>query len=188
DSLFTWQTVFWNEIQSLLNRIGKQPIQILWIGNDYQAVEGEEFFWKTITDSIRFNYPKLRIGYTARTSRIEKFKSWQYFDVIGIQYEIPPDRNYKQQAKIHHLQISKIADSLQKDLWITNLNLLEQDKLLQCKNALRFWQPKPLNGLIVNSIYPISPLTDTLTRFGLEKRTDVIEYLQMINNRKKLKN
>ena len=184
DSLETWKHYYWQELKEILNRIPSNRMQIFWIGNDFQPIETEQEFWKTITDSVRKHplHTNLKIGYAARTERITNLPIWQYFDYIGIQNEIPADRNYKMYAKKHHTEISKFSDSLQKNIWITNLNLLETDKLLQCKNSLRFWESKPISGITVNTIYPITAIHDSVTRFGVAKRPDLIQFLQKINH------
>ena len=121
---------------------------------------------------------KGEIIYALFPYQFEKMDDWETPDLIGIRYHEATDedlRNYYYQL---NRKLGSQLKKHKKDLFISQSNLMGDNKLDMFKNQLRFWdQALKVNGIVLNSLSCRVSLEDEDSFFALGEDDAFKDYL-----------
>jgi hypothetical protein len=172
-----WFRSYRQEIGRMLKRCEGYPVQRLVLGTEFRPWEDRLHAWRQLTARLD-TATQAQLIYTAEAPRIPTVALWPAVDAIGVSYIPSPRGNPKVSCRKWNRAIAETARKHDKPVFISHTNLIGQDKLIKFKNRLRFWhEDVRLSGVNVNTIYPVSVLTDTTKYFGMKTEQATKAYI-----------
>lgn len=148
------------------------------LATDFAQTENLHFQWKKIFSSIKKS-TKAKIFYTARLTQISKLELWENSDAIGVSYEYVHNEKWKPFARKWNKKASEIAVNYKIPILISQANIISEDKVLQFKNELRFWDKDlKLVQICFNNISQKTVLSEEITPFSLKEEKEFYEFLK----------
>jgi len=164
--LAEWQAT----VQRFLSTEVVQGTEPHWIvlGQDMIGADGAQHLgqWDRFCSSLRSQLPLTKLVYATLPARVLKVGIWQAFDGVGVRYMRAGIENPRAYARQMHKQIDSVAAHYQKPIYLTAANLMGPHKKYQFLNLTRFWPGQPVALLNLNTIYGISPLSDTQSPYS----------------------
>jgi hypothetical protein len=176
-----WFGRYRSELLELRGRFAEYPPTLWFVGDDFEPLENLTDEWGLLFATLRDSLGTesgIRLGYCAAADRADQLVIWQHTDIIGLHYRITPLSHSRTYARSRHEIIGNLAIRTGKPVFICQSQLVEKDKLLPLKNKFRFWpESVKIEGITINSIYPVSAFSDTLTYYGIGNRPEVLDWL-----------
>jgi hypothetical protein len=172
-----WLNALGDEIRAVLARCETIQPQRVIVAVDLQVYEAAAEQWKALFASLR-PYTQAKLSYAASIERVSQVSFWAHSDEIALKYEPHPTQEYKIQAQRWHPVADSVALATGKPVFIAAANIMMDSKLTQLQNQLRFWSDEAgPAGLNLNTLYAISPLSDTTHYFGWANDAKALDWL-----------
>ncbi|MCS6906116.1 MAG: hypothetical protein RML72_08065 [Bacteroidia bacterium] len=178
-----WFYEYEQELKQLCQeRLKEYPPENFIIGTHFWKIEKEERHWENLINSIKLYY-KGNLGYATVPETVGTIRFWGKLDLIGIHHPGGIKGEEKKFARKWHPIVSQIALRHQKPVFITQANLIGENKLQQLQNRIRFWDKEVrIKGIVINNIFAQTALNDTLSQyFGIANDQQLQNYLLELN-------
>lgn len=147
------------------------------IGTYYSPLENCTSNWHSLFNHLK-NHTEIPLSYATAVENVSKVKFWSSSSEIGVFYQSGTEENDKVYARKWNQYLSNFSKKIGKPIFITQANLIGNNKSNQFKNRIRFWENDvAVSGITLNNIFNQSALADTHHYFGLSGETQLLEYL-----------